>query len=96
MVDTNHRDGSPLQRLFQSLDYSIYERRQGLVTVTPLAEMQVKSVIAAPTPMQRIAPNTQFRVHGAAWTGESEITRVEISSDGGRTWVHARLLETPG
>jgi len=83
----------PFNGYFQSLDYSIYERRQGLVTVVPLAEMQVKSVIVSPTPMQRIAPNTPHRVHGAAWTGESEITRVEISSDGGRTWAQARLLE---
>ena len=83
----------PFNGYFQSLDYSIYERRQGLVTVVPLAEMQVKSVIVSPAPMQRIAPNTPHRVHGAAWTGESEITRVEISSDGGRTWAQARLLE---
>jgi DMSO/TMAO reductase YedYZ molybdopterin-dependent catalytic subunit len=77
---------------FQSLDYSIFERRQGVVTVTPLSEMQVKSVIVSPTPMQRIAPNTETRVHGAAWTGESSISRVEVSADGGRTWSQARLL----
>jgi DMSO/TMAO reductase YedYZ molybdopterin-dependent catalytic subunit len=82
----------PYNGYFQSFDYSIYERRQGLVSVTPLSEMQVKSVIVSPTPMQRIAPNTPHRVHGAAWTGESEVTRVEVSADGGRTWAQARLL----
>jgi hypothetical protein len=62
-----------------------------VVTVRPLAEMQVKSVIVNPTAMQRIAPNTAVEVRGVAWTGESEITRVEISSDEGRTWSQARL-----
>ena len=84
----------PFNGYFQSLDYSIFERRDGLVTVTPLSEMQVKAVIAKPAPMERIAPNTAYRIHGAAWTGASEITRVEISSDNGRTWSAARLLET--
>jgi DMSO/TMAO reductase YedYZ molybdopterin-dependent catalytic subunit len=82
----------PYNGFFQSLDYSIYERRQGLVTVTPITEMQVKSQIVSPTPMQRIAPNTPVRVHGVAWSGDANITRVEISSDNGRTWTAARLL----
>jgi DMSO/TMAO reductase YedYZ molybdopterin-dependent catalytic subunit len=83
----------PYNGYFQSLDYSIYERRQGLVTVTPLGEMPVKSVIARPAPMERIAPNAAYRVHGAAWTGESEIARVEVSTDAGRTWSAARLID---
>lgn len=83
----------PFNGFFQSLDYSIYERRDGLVTVTPLTQMQVKSLIVQPAPMQRVAPNTAFRVHGLAWTGESEITRVEVSADAGRTWAQARLLD---
>ena len=83
----------PYNGFFQSLDYSIYQRPQGLVTVTPLSEMQIKAVIARPSPGERIAPNTAYRVHGAAWTGESEVTRVEVSSDNGRTWSPAQLLE---
>jgi DMSO/TMAO reductase YedYZ molybdopterin-dependent catalytic subunit len=85
----------PFNGYFQSLDYSVFERRQGLVTVTPLSEMQVKALIAMPAAMERIAPNTACRVHGAAWTGASEISRVEVSSDQGRTWSAARLLEKP-
>jgi len=82
----------PYNGFFQSLDYSIYERRQGLVTVTPITEMQVKSLIVSPTPMQRIAPDTAVRVHGVAWSGEANVTRVEISSDNGQSWSAARLL----
>src|SRR5207244_3389837 len=32
----------PYNGFFQSFDYSIYERSQNLVTVTPLSQMQVK------------------------------------------------------
>lgn len=81
----------PFNGYFQSLDYSIFERRDGAVTVRPLSEMQVKSIIVQPTAMQRIAPNTAVDVRGIAWTGESAITRVELSSDEGRTWSQARL-----
>lgn len=85
----------PYNGYFQSLDYSIYERRDGLVTVTPLAEMQVKSLIVSPAPARRLGTDTMVRILGIAWTGESEITRVEVSTNGGRTWGMARLLEMP-
>ncbi|MBM3993541.1 MAG: sulfite oxidase [Planctomycetes bacterium] len=76
---------------FQSLDYSIFERQQGIVTVTPLTEMQVKSLIISPVARHRVAPNSEHRVQGVAWAGESAVRRVEISVDGGRTWADARL-----
>jgi DMSO/TMAO reductase YedYZ molybdopterin-dependent catalytic subunit len=85
----------PYTGFFQSLDYSVYERRGGLINVVPITEMQVKAQIVRPAPRERIAVDTAYRVTGAAWTGETEITRVEISSDGGRTWGMARLLDTP-
>ncbi|GAB2683633.1 hypothetical protein GCM10027037_00720 [Mucilaginibacter koreensis] len=33
-----------------------------------------------------------YRVHGAAWCGENEITKVEVSFDEGVTWKPAKLL----
>jgi DMSO/TMAO reductase YedYZ molybdopterin-dependent catalytic subunit len=82
----------PFNGYFQSMDYSIYERRNGLAETVAMTQMQVKSVMVGPMHMQRIAPNTETRIHGSAWTGESEITRVEVSTDAGRTWTAARLL----
>jgi hypothetical protein len=32
------------------------------------------------------------RVHGAAWTSNCEIKKVELSTDGGATWTEAKLL----
>ena len=34
-------------------------------------------------------------MHGAAWTSDAEITRVEISDDSGATWLLARLIGQP-
>jgi hypothetical protein len=32
-------------------------------------------------------------VRGAAWTGDGEITKVELSTDGGATWNNAKLID---
>ena len=57
---------------------------------TYLNEMRVKSIITNPTPGEIVASGT-YRVAGAAWSGEKEIVRVEISTDGGQTWQEAKL-----
>jgi DMSO/TMAO reductase YedYZ molybdopterin-dependent catalytic subunit len=85
----------PFAGVFQTLDYSIFERREGQPQITPLAEMQVKAQIAQPVAGQVLAANTPVRVHGAAWTGESHVVRVEVNVGGGRRWHDARLLGQP-
>ena len=52
--------------------------------------LPVKSVIARPADgaSLKVGP---VRVTGAAWAGENEITRVEISTDEGKTWQPATL-----
>jgi DMSO/TMAO reductase YedYZ molybdopterin-dependent catalytic subunit len=76
----------------QSLDYSIWERRDGIPSLVPLTEMEVKASIARPYAGEQVAAKTDYRVYGAAWTGESEIAKVEFSTDAGKTWDEARLL----
>ncbi len=55
--------------------------------------MQVKSEIAWPRVHEMITPNQIYTVTGAAWAGETEVTRVSVSTDGGRTWNQASFLE---
>jgi sulfite oxidase len=56
----------------------------------PATALNVKSVIAGPTDGASLkAGNVQ--VHGAAWAGEADIAKVEISSDAGATWSPAKL-----
>ncbi len=56
----------------------------------PVTALSVKSVISAPSDGASMKPG-QVIVHGAAWAGEADITKVEISTDGGSTWSPAKL-----
>jgi DMSO/TMAO reductase YedYZ molybdopterin-dependent catalytic subunit len=85
----------PFAGFWQTLDYTVVERNRGLPVLAPITEMQVKAEIARPRAGEAVPPNASFRVFGAAWTGESEIARVEVSTDGARTWTAARLLGEP-
>jgi len=55
-----------------------------------LTSLNVKSVIAAPAEGS-ILHSRVFAVQGAAWAGEAEIVKVEVSSDGGASWQPAQL-----
>ncbi|MFZ0300540.1 MAG: sulfite oxidase [Candidatus Sulfotelmatobacter sp.] len=55
-----------------------------------LTALNVKSVIADPTDGANLKAGN-VRVHGAAWAGEADIAKVEISTDGGTTWSPAKL-----
>ena len=63
-----------------------------MTELTPLSEMQIKAEIARPSEGETVPANSNVRVHGAAWTSDGEIAKVEISSDGGATWNGAKLL----
>jgi DMSO/TMAO reductase YedYZ molybdopterin-dependent catalytic subunit len=84
----------PFAGFWQTLDYTIFERRDGLPVLTPITEMQVKAEIARPRAGEVLSANSDYRVHGAAWSGDSPVSRVEVSTDG-RTWAPARLLGQP-
>ena len=57
---------------------------------TYLTGMKVKSIITDPAPGDQV-PAGEYVVSGAAWSGESDITRIEVSTDGGDTWTDARV-----
>jgi hypothetical protein len=57
--------------------------------------MQIKAEISRPAHGETIPRNSDFRVCGAAWTGEGEITKVDLSTDGGISWSEAHLLGAP-
>jgi DMSO/TMAO reductase YedYZ molybdopterin-dependent catalytic subunit len=80
---------------YQTLDYAYWKRREQIAERTPLAELQVKAQIAKPSQGETVPVNSSVRVHGAAWTSAAEITKVELSMDGGATWQEAKLLGQP-
>ncbi len=57
----------------------------------PVTALGVKSVIAGPNDGASLKARRAVMVHGAAWAGEADIVKVEISSDGGTTWSSAML-----
>jgi DMSO/TMAO reductase YedYZ molybdopterin-dependent catalytic subunit len=81
----------PFNGYYQSLDYAFWDRSGALPTLAPIREQQVKAEIAQPEPGSTVPRNSTVRIHGAAWGGEAEITKVEISLDAGATWHPARL-----
>ena len=53
--------------------------------------MDAKSIITAPAHPDRLTGPGWWPVTGLAWTGRGRITRVDVSTDGGRTWTEAEL-----
>jgi DMSO/TMAO reductase YedYZ molybdopterin-dependent catalytic subunit len=81
----------PFDGFFQTFQYTYWERRHGHPSLVPITELEVKSQIARPAPFEAVPKDSTYRVRGAAWTGDSEVGRVELSTDGGRTWADATL-----
>ena len=81
----------PFHGYYQSVDYAYWQRGAGEPSLIPISELQVKAQIARPSPAERVALSQPYLVTGAAWSGGAEISRVEVSTDGGATWQDARL-----
>jgi sulfite oxidase len=56
----------------------------------PVTALSVKSVISGPLEGSAVKAGI-VSIHGAAWAGEAEVAKVEISTDGGATWNSAAL-----
>lgn len=76
----------PYHGFWQTLDYSYFERVDGLPSLRSVTEVQPKAVVAA---VAEVGP--AFRASGKAWAGEAGVARVEVSADGGKTWAAAKL-----
>ena len=55
-------------------------------------ENDVKSIITTPSYPTRLASRGWHPVQGLAWSGRGRVMRVEVSTDGGRTWADAEFL----
>ena len=61
-----------------------------LSQTTPVTEINPESVIASPLHGSRVTMD-RITIRGAAWSGESPVTRVDVSTDSGRSWKAAAL-----
>jgi len=55
--------------------------------------MEAKSVITFPSGGQRLPARGLYELTGLAWSGRGRIDRVEVTTNGGKTWVKAELQE---
>ena len=55
-------------------------------------EMDAKSIITSPAYPERLSGPGWWPVSGLAWSGRGRIQRVDLSTNGGKTWVEAELL----
>jgi len=55
--------------------------------------MEAKSVVTFPSGGQKLAGPGFYEITGLAWSGRGRIERVEVSTDGGGTWLDAGLQE---
>ena len=53
---------------------------------------QPKSIITTPGYPREVKGRGWHSVNGLAWTGQGKITRVEVSTNGGKSWADAELL----
>ena len=79
----------PFQGYYQTEKY-LYEQEPGIPDKTPVSLMRVRAVIAKPTEGETL-PRDQGEISGMAWAGEAPIRMVEVSVDGGRSWLAATL-----
>jgi hypothetical protein len=55
--------------------------------------MKLKSQIARPRVYERLEPNRPYTIFGAAWAGDTDITEIWISLDGGASWHQGDFLD---
>src|SRR5919202_855412 len=83
----------PFQGYYQVRRY-IYDLGDG-APPPPVREMRVKSIVVSPLAGETV-PVGRTTVRGKAWSGNGEITQVEVSVDGGENWRPADLRDSPG
>jgi DMSO/TMAO reductase YedYZ molybdopterin-dependent catalytic subunit len=77
---------------FRTVDYAYWHSLHGQPVRVPVEEIAVKAQIARPAKNEIVARDTDYLITGAAWSGEADIVKVEVSTDGGHHYIEARLL----
>src|SRR5204862_913065 len=89
-------EGVPAEGRYMDQSYRYVAPRGTPAASPPVREMRVKSLIVEPAAGERV-PRGVNAVRGFAWAGPDGVARVEVSGDGGRSWIDAALeLAEPG
>jgi DMSO/TMAO reductase YedYZ molybdopterin-dependent catalytic subunit len=88
-----HAVREPFQGYWQTSDYGYWDYVDGKPVRRALGEMKLKSQIARPRVYETLPPSQAYTIFGTAWAGETEVTQIEVSTDGGQTWTEAEFLD---
>jgi DMSO/TMAO reductase YedYZ molybdopterin-dependent catalytic subunit len=88
-----HAVREPFHGYWNTADYGYWASMAGMPVRRALADMQLKSEIARPRVYETVMPNRVYTVFGAAWAGETDVTEIAVSTDGGRNWAAAEFID---
>jgi DMSO/TMAO reductase YedYZ molybdopterin-dependent catalytic subunit len=75
---------------FQSIDYVYYPNKNNDDGAFPVTRNNVNSTIQKPLHMD-VLNTGKHTIKGISWTGKGVVTKVEISTDGGKNWTEANI-----
>lgn len=81
---------SEFQGPFQVIDYVYYPHRKNNIDTLPVTTINVNSTIQKPLDREVLTTGFHF-INGIAWTGKGVIIKVEVSTDGGKSWSDAKI-----
>ena len=72
------------------------DMKAGKVKTVPIERLPVRSFLIWPDGTSKIPVGMNIRLQGIAFSGFGRVNRVEVSEDGGKTWLPAELGEDHG
>jgi DMSO/TMAO reductase YedYZ molybdopterin-dependent catalytic subunit len=83
----------PFDGVFMTRAWRMRRRVDGFVRDEAVTQVAVKSLVVRPAADEKLSVGTHT-VAGVAWSGGKDIASVQVSTDGGRTWGFAQLVES--
>ncbi len=84
--------GGDFDVYWETTDYAYWDRSGNFPVRRPLMGAHVKSLIARPSAGDVVTRGVATEIVGAAWS-DGPVTRIEVSTDGGRTWRDGEFLD---
>lgn len=81
----------PFEGFYMDNVYRVFQKGESPESGAVVTVLKLKSIITRPLTGQML-PKGPVTILGAAYAGEGEIARVEVSVDGGATWEDAELI----
>jgi hypothetical protein len=88
-----HAVREPFLGYWQTSDYGYWDDAGGPPVRRALGAMHLKSAITRPRMHETLPPDQVYPVSGAAWAGETDVAGIAVSTDSGRTWADAQILD---